>query len=248
MIKRKPLIEDLKNWKFNVKYIENPNKSNQNHSEWKQVKHKKGKNKTYQRDMTFIKRVRELDYDCFRNFMASYLPYGYENNNLKYCLSMLIPGDTVDVIIEDTNHKYPYKFYYDGSTFSKMNHLTDYGKYTSRYNRQERNWEEFWVPKYENVYLYPEHVLSIVSYDLKTFFQKNKYLIHVSELYNLDHTNNWYSYNKGQYGPCHIGMHESFRHCERIARNFENVLINDTITLRTTPEQPIYAFDICYTW
>ena len=243
-VKRKPLIEDLKNWEFNVKYIANLNKPTKNNSEWKQIKHKKGKSNTYQTDMTFIKRVKELDYDCLRNFMASYLPYGYDNNNLKYCLSMLIPGDTIDIIIEDENHRYPYRFYYDGTGFIKMNYIIDFGKYNSRYNKKEFDWEDYWVHKYESVYVYPEHVLNIVYYDLKTFFQKGKYLIHVSELYNLDYTNNWYSHSKGFYGPCHIGMHKSLKHCERRSRIFENILINDHITLKTTSENPIYAIDV----
>jgi hypothetical protein len=142
-IKKKQLIEDLQNWEFIIRSDSIQNKPVKYTSEWKQVTHKKRINKISQIDSQFIKRVKELDYECFRNFMTTYLPNGYDNNNLKYCLSMLIPGDTVNITINDINHKHPYKFYYDGICFVKMIRLIDYGKYCSIYNRKMDDWEEY---------------------------------------------------------------------------------------------------------
>lgn len=211
-IKRKPLIEDLKNWEFYLESDEIPQKVNENNSEWKKIKNKTGKNKSffYKTDIAYIERVKTLDYDGFINLLATYLPYGYRNKKLEYYLSMLIVGDTVKIKMYD---KY-YNFYYNGIDYTKM-------KLTHN----------------NSGYIYPEHILQIVGYDLNKFFHSGKHLVNVSKFYDNDHINNpWYGYSNGLHGPCSIGICPCANHYSK----YKNILINDTITLKASDDQIIY--------
>jgi len=165
---------------------------------------------------------------------------GYKNINFGYCLSMVIPGDTIYIKIND---KDLYKFYFDCSNFIKMNYLIDRGHWETKYIRKEHDWEEKWIHDYHTEYLYPEHVLQFVGYDLINFLQKGRYLVHVSHIYDLDMETRYYNYShsKGHYKSCNIGMHDSFATCGRGNRTFNNILINETITLKPV-DQPIIAF------
>lgn len=241
-IKRKPLIEDLKNWSFYLKPTET--KPSKDISEWKQIKKKKSNPKTYQTDLAFIERVKLLDYISFTKFLIGYLFGANEQHQLEYCLSMLIPGDTIDIKMDQVI-KVPYKFYFDGTNFIKMNYTMDYGKWISEYNRREHDWEERWESKYQNEYVYPEHVLQFVGYDLNKFLQDNKCLIHVSHIFDLEYVDNYYSPHHGNYGSYNIGLDHLFPTQARYQyrgdiREFSNILINSKITLKT--ERPIYAF------
>lgn len=181
------------------------------------------------------------------NLLASYLPYGVKNHSLEYFLSTIIPGDTVDIRLDIQNDKVKdesvSKFYYDGSKFIRMDYIIDYGSYRAIWNREDRDWEEKWKPKYCNEYIYPEHVLQFVGDDLKNFLLNKRCLIHVTNILNVEYNNSFdRRTNYGLHTSCDIGMHKIFSGCERRLRTLNNILINDTITLNTSDDEPIYIF------
>ena len=215
-IKRKPLIEDFKNWNFNLKYIvkeiDEPIKDD---SEWKSVKRKTIKNNNYQTDMMYIEKIKELEYKGLVNFLASHLPHGDKNYKLRDCLLMLIPGDIIDIWNDKINEKYPLKFYFDGNKFIKMN--------------------------YRNMYAYPEHILQIVGDDLYNFLLTNKCLIHVTNIVDMRYKNQlWYGPQNGQYGEGYIGF-ECRYYGYKGMRTCYDILINDKITLKSS-NHSIYVF------
>jgi len=218
-IKRKPLIEDFKNWSFNLKHDEkHADKPIKSDDEWKSVKHKTTKHKNYQVDVTYIERVKDLEYNGLINLLASYLPYGDKNHKLEHCLLMLIPGDTIDIWINQINEQYtyPFKFYFDGTKFVKMN--------------------------YRNHYVYPEQILQIVGDDLYNFLLTKKCLIHVTYIVDMTYKNNlwYYGPRDGKYGECNIGLSPEFRYYRGV-RTFSDIIINDKITLKS-PNNNIYIF------
>lgn len=254
-IKRKPLIEDLKQWIFNLKYDEeykeHNNQQNINNIGWKKVKHITNKNKNGHIETLYIEKIKNLDYNEFNNFLACNLPYSYNNYKLKACLSLLIPGDIVDIYI---NKKHPYKFYYDGEKFSKMNFIIDCGRWFDRCTGKFTHYEPshgygIWKPDNKYVYVYPEHILYIVRDNLKHFLQNTRCLIHVTDIYDIEYKHMYNNPNNGHYKSINIGLHSSLptptqvKKCEK----FKNILINNSITLnmeycRIYDYQFIYAF------
>ena len=239
-IKRKPVFDNLKNWSFYLKPPETKEESIKDTSEWKQIKKKKRNPKTYQTDLAFIERVKTLDYISFTKFLTSYLPSGDENHQLEHCISMLIPGDTIDIKMDQVM-KAPYKFYFDGSSFIKMNYTMDHGNWESYYDRGQHDWEEKWIHNYQNEYVYPEQMLHIVGDNLNKFLQENRCLIHIN--YFLDQDDHRSSFYDGHYWSYNIGMHEAYStyHFWKGIRAFYDIHIVDFGKLKTV-EQPIYAF------
>lgn len=62
-IKRKPLVDDFKNWSFTLKQQKEDVKPIVDDSGWKTVKQKTNKKTNHQAVITYIKRVKEMEHN-----------------------------------------------------------------------------------------------------------------------------------------------------------------------------------------
>ena len=141
-IKQKPLIEDFKNWQFKL-------------------------NSYTQND---IENISYIEYNSLIELFNSYLSHDYTIEYINEFISTIIPGDTVDILTQ-FNNKYPYKFYYNGIKFIKMNH-----NLLSNYLKQ-----------CDNKYIYPEHVLQFINYDITKFLINTGCLLRVKKIIDNDY-------------------------------------------------------------
>lgn len=190
-IKKRPMYYDFKNWSFEL----NPKIKEKSDSEWKIVKYKVNNINAL---INYLKQIEEIDYDKLVHFIAFNIPYGFHNYRLQHCLSLLIAGDTLDLYINLGYKKYSRKFYYDGQKFILMNYTTEY--IPDEYRDYEID--------YLNTYVYPEHILQFVKFDIKQFLENTKCLVYINKI--SDYKDYIKVYNPFNDERFLIGLHKSF--------------------------------------